>query len=270
MTTSTGVRRVSCGMGFAVESPSRLVLKVAPAGSAGAIVQEQLSVLLDGVAQPVEERATPYAGREHVVTVGAGVLSVSYVAKVGSATPAPPPDDLLETLRPSRYCPSDRLAGWARGEFGDSTGAGACASDVVAWVRARTVYTVGSSRGTDDAVETLLSGQGVCRDFAHLTVATCRALELPARLASAYAPGLFPMDFHAVAEVFEGGRWQVFDATGLSARRHLVRIATGRDAADTAFAEVLGGTAELTWVEVTATVDGELEADDGMDSFELA
>jgi transglutaminase-like putative cysteine protease len=111
-------------------------------------------------------------------------------------------------------------------------------------------------------VQTLLSRQGVCRDYAHLVVALLRALDVPARLAAVYAPGLAPMDFHAVAEALVDGCWRVADATLLAPRAGLVRIAAGRDAADTAFLSTYGGAAQLVSVDVTATVSGPLPADD--------
>jgi transglutaminase-like putative cysteine protease len=130
-------------------------------------------------------------------------------------------------------------------------------------------YASGASDHLDSAVDTLLVGAGVCRDYAHLTIALCRALGIPARLASVYAPGLFPMDFHAVAEVLVAGNWLAIDSTRLAPRPELVRIATGRDAADTAFATVLSGRAELTEVEVFASSDGDLAADDHVSPFML-
>ena len=110
----------------------------------------------------------------------------------------------------------------------------------------------------------------MCRDFAHLTVALCRAVGVPARFVSVYAPGVSPMDFHAVAEVATEGRWEVVDATQLAPRPTLVRIATGRDAADTAFATTTDGSAELISYGVTAFTDGDLPADDHTRRVELA
>ncbi|MBO0985872.1 transglutaminase family protein, partial [Rathayibacter sp. SD072] len=111
------------------------------------------------------------------------------------------------------------------------------------------------------AERTLLARRGVCRDFAHLVVALLRALDVPARLVSVYAPGLSPMDFHAVAEAWIEGEWRVVDATTLAPRQSLVRIATGRDAADTAFLSVYDGIATLGEFTVGAVVD-ELPDDD--------
>ena len=169
----------------------------------------------------------------------------------------------LEGLRPSRYCPSDALLGFASGELGEAEPDGQRAMAVMGWVARRTAYIPGSSGPLDTAVETLLGGQGVCRDFAHLAVGLARAVGIPARLVSAYAPGLSPMDFHAVVEAHVDGAWHVFDPTSLAPRPSLVRIATGRDAADTAFADVLSGIATLTAIEVGAVVDGLLPTDDG-------
>ncbi len=98
-------------------------------------------------------------------------------------------------------------------------------------------------------------------DYAHLVVALLRALDVPARLVAVYAPGLDPMDFHAVAEAYIDGAWHVVDATALAPRSTLLRIATGRDAADTAFLTTIGGLVALRMLNVTATVD-DLPLDD--------
>ena len=119
---------------------------------------------------------------------------------------------------------------------------------------------------TDGAVDTLLARQGVCRDYAHLVIALLRGLDVPARMAAAYAPGLAPMDFHAVAEAAVDGHWRVVDATLLAPRATLVRIASGRDAADTAFLSAYGGAADLLETSVTATVDGDLPGDERQDT----
>jgi transglutaminase-like putative cysteine protease len=119
----------------------------------------------------------------------------------------------------------------------------------------------GSSDPIDGAADTLLAGEGVCRDFAHLAVALLRAVNVPARMVSVYAPGLSPMDFHAVAEAFVEGQWRVVDGTLLAPRQSLVRIATGRDAADTAFLDNHKGAIVLNTMLVTAIVDGDLPRD---------
>jgi transglutaminase-like putative cysteine protease len=122
----------------------------------------------------------------------------------------------------------------------------------------------------DSAEDTLLTGMGTCRDFAHLGVALSRATGIPARFAAVYAPGLFPMDFHAVFETLQEGRWRVHDATGLAPRSSLVRIATGRDAADTAFSAVNSGVMDMESLVVSATVGGQLPRDSQSQIVELA
>src|SRR5207342_412043 len=115
----------------------------------------------------------------------------------------------IEGIRPSRFCPSDALAGFAVTEFGDAVHEppGHVASRVAAWVFERLAYVSGASDALDTAIDTLVAGSGVCRDYAHLTIALCRALGVPARLAAVYAPGISPMDFHAVAEVLTPAGW---------------------------------------------------------------
>ena len=122
-------------------------------------------------------------------------------------------------------------------------------------------YVPGSSDPIDGAADTLLAGAGVCRDYAHLVIAMLRALYVPARLVAVYAPGCDPMDFHAVAEAFVEGEWRVVDATCLAPRQSMVRIATGRDAADTAFLDNHHGAITLNAMTITAIVDGELPID---------
>ena len=175
---------------------------------------------------------------------------------------APAPYDRALHLRPSRYAESDRLAGLAAAEFSDVTEPADVVRAVRRWVSGRLSYVSGSSRGTDGSVDTVLAGAGVCRDYAHLVVALLRARDVPARVASVYAPGLSPMDFHLVVEALVDGTWQVVDATGLAPRRSFVRIATGRDAADTAFLSSYGGVVQLDGLVVSAVVDGDLPSED--------
>ena len=230
----------------------------------GVALNERLTITLDGEPMTASEVIIPGEGRSHVLSVRPGVLTVDYQATIGgrSATPAVTPADYLTYARPSRYAESDRLGAVARAEFaGLSTGPDLLAA-VSSWVGTKLSYVPGSSGPTDGAVQTLLRRQGVCRDYAHLVVALLRALDVPARVAAVYAPGLQPMDFHAVAEALVDGCWRVVDATLLAPRASLGRIATGRDAADTAFLSIYGGAATLVRTEVMAVLDGNLPDDD--------
>ena len=123
------------------------------------------------------------------------------------------------------------------------------------------MYLPGASQPTDGAIATLLARRGVCRDYAHLVIALLRGRDVPARLVSVYAPGLSPMDFHAVAEAYVDDAWHVVDATRLAPRQSLLRIATGQDASETAFLTNSGGGLDLLEIQVMATVD-ELPTDD--------
>ena len=255
-------RTVSAAMDLDVTSASDLVLAVSVARLPGLTVEERLRVELDGDPLAVEELTEATGTRLHLVHAPTGTVTVRYDATVeGRATPVPVTDlDRIASLRPSRYCESDQLLPTAHAEFAGLQGK-ALLDAVSSWVGAHLVYVPGSSKPTDGATETLLARQGVCRDYAHLVVALLRALDVPARLVAVYAPGLQPMDFHAVAEAHVEGEWHVVDATALAPRSSLLRIATGRDAADTAFLTTIGGAVALTSLLVTAVVD-ELPADD--------
>ena len=204
-----------------------------------------------------------HGNRIHKLHVPPGALRVSYAATiVGRTAPAPVTEyDLSMYLRPSRYAEADKFYGFAATEFGNYLDSATLLEKVSLWVGSRLNYVPGSSDPIDGAVDTLLAGAGVCRDFAHLVVALLRAVNVPARVVSVYAPGLDPMDFHAVAEAYVDGQWRVVDGTLLAPRQSLVRIATGRDAADIAFLANHKGAITLKRLEVTAIAEGDLPKD---------
>lgn len=253
-------RTVSSHLEVSAISPCTLVLEIAVAACYQ--VTETLSVVASGQALTPRELLSDHGARWHVVDVAAGPVTVHYEAEIeDKVAPIEVAEiDLHAYVRPSRYCESDSLAPTARAQFGGLAGMELLAA-VSSWVGTQLSYVPGSSLPTDGAVRTMLARQGVCRDYAHLVVALLRALDVPARLVSVYAPGLQPMDFHAVAEAFVDDAWYVVDATTLAPRSTLVRIATGRDAADTAFLSIHNGQATLDSVTVTAVVDA-LPADD--------
>jgi transglutaminase-like putative cysteine protease len=259
---TAAARRVASEVVFRVEQPVTVVLQVAPARVA-AVEQERFSITMDGSGVGPPTEITSGMGRAHVVRVQAeGRLVLTYDAVVTpedlpAARQAELDPEVLVALRQSRYCQSDLLFGFTRAELHGATG-----TDVAAWVHQRLHYDIWSTHPFGTALETLTTGAGVCRDFAHLTIALCRAAGIPARLVSVYAPGLSPMDFHAVVEVHEEGRWHIVDPTRMAPRQSLVRIATGRDASDTAFVDTIAGTAIFEQVVVTATIDGRLPFDD--------
>ena len=257
-------RTVAATLEVTVESAARLAVQVAVAEPAALSAQENIHITLDGRPAAWSEVEAPHGGRVWVIDAPAGRLRIDYGAVVTGQVPvlAGGVADQLLYLRPSRYCEADRLVGFASRLFRDITPSGELLAAVSSWVGTQLVYLSGSSGPTDGAVDTLLAARGVCRDFAHLAVALLRAMEIPARLVAVYAPGLQPMDFHAVAEAYLDGGWYVVDSTLLAPRASLVRLATGRDAADTAFLSSVGGAVTLDELSVTATVDGDLPTDD--------
>ncbi|MDB5500307.1 MAG: transglutaminase family protein [Tardiphaga sp.] len=166
------------------------------------------------------------------------------------------PLDILPYLLPSRFVSSDRLAPYALAEFGALPRGHQRVNAICGWINEHLVYQPGASNEQTTADETLMKRAGVCRDFAHLGIAFCRALGIPARFVSCYAYGLVPSDFHAVFEAYLGGRWWLFDATRQAQLDGLVRIGIGRDAAEIAFSTPFGNFA-ATGMEVRiARADG--------------
>jgi transglutaminase-like putative cysteine protease len=154
------------------------------------------------------------------------------------------PHEVLPYLYPSRYCESDKLNALAMREFGALPRGYPRVIAIQRWVQARLAFTSGSSNPSTSAVDSVTSSAGVCRDFAHLMIALCRALNIPARFATGIDygadPALGPTDFHAYVEVFLSNRWYLFDASGVAIPMGFVRFGTGRDAADVSFATIFG------------------------------
>lgn len=256
-------REVAAELEVEITAPTTLEFQIAVAPHPNTEVSESLSFVMHGNPLQPLEISGAHGNRIHKLDVPVGKLKVDYAATiVGQTDPAPVTEhDLSVYLRPSRYAESDKFFGFAATEFGSYTDSATLLEKVSLWVGNRLSYVPGSSDPIDGAVDSLLSGAGVCRDFAHLVVALLRAVNVPARVVSVYAPGLCPMDFHAVAEAFVEGHWRVVDGTLLAPRQSLVRIATGRDAADIAFLDNHNGAITLDKLLVTAVVDGDLPRD---------
>lgn len=262
------IRNVSARLELDIQGHTNMVLGIAAAQSNN-FASERLAISLSGTEIVPQELVDRHGSRLHEFQSDVGRMVIEYSAEItGQAPPAAvDPLDLIVYLRPSRYCESDSLLPTARSEFAGLSGVDLL-SAVGSWVGQRLSYVAGSSRVTDGAVGTLLARQGVCRDYAHLVIALLRAVDVPARMAAVYAPGLSPMDFHAVAEAWVDGTWQVVDATGLAPRQSLVRISTGRDAADTAFLTNHWADLVLLDLQVLAVVDI-LPTDDPRELVEL-
>lgn len=149
--------------------------------------------------------------------------------------------DVSPYLFPSRYAPSDRMRSLAWDLFGHIEGSFRQALAIEEWLFEHVRYEPGASDEQSGALETFLTRSGVCRDFAHLGIAFCRALTIPARYVTVYAFQLEPQDFHAAFEVFVNGHWYLIDGTRIAPLNGMVRIAFGRDACDASVATLFGG-----------------------------
>ncbi|MGB3625633.1 MAG: transglutaminase family protein [Henriciella sp.] len=168
------------------------------------------------------------------------------------------PADVIEFLFPSRYCESDKLDTFAMRTFGGTRGGDQVAM-MSGWIYDHFEYKHGTSTCDTTAADTFMTREGVCRDYAHVLISFCRAVGVPARMVSVYAPNLQPPDFHAVVEVWLEGAWHLVDPTRLAQEDGLVRIVSGRDATDISFMTIFGS-AELIEQSVQVTFAETVEA----------
>ena len=176
------------------------------------------------------------------------------------------PGQVVPYLYPSRYCQSDRLLAFAGQQFGSMPMGYSRAQAICDWVQGNVRFQGNTSNSNTSALDTLVDRVGVCRDFAHLMIALCRAANLPARMVSGMDygadPVLGPPDFHAYVEVYfadayGAGRWYIFDPSGTAIPMGFVRFCTGRDAADIAFATIFGSVnAAQPVINIQAVPDG--------------
>jgi transglutaminase-like putative cysteine protease len=164
---------------------------------------------------------------------------VSDIVTLSALPPHRLPGDTVQYLLPSRYCPSHQFTDFVEASFGTLKG-GARIGAIRDWVAEHVSYVPGASTVETTAVDTFHSGEGVCRDYAHLLITLARAGEVPARIASVYAPGVNPPDFHAVAEVFLDGAWHLVDPTGMASENDIAKIGIGRDCGDVSFLTAFG------------------------------
>ncbi len=255
---------VGSELGYDVRQPTVFLLKISAASTPHQkLVSEELRF------NPELEFESYQVGMEgnrlHRVVVQSCQLQISYRATVdltpevelptdvSESVGAQIPADVLPYLNPSRYCESDLLARFAFEEFGQLPLGYRRVQAICDWVHRHLDYTPGATNATTTAADVLLLRTGVCRDYAHLAISLCRGVGIPARYVSGYAVDLQPPDFHGFMEAFLDGRWFLFDPTKLAPLTGLVRIGTGRDAADAAFA-TLTGNAILTQKGVWANI----------------
>jgi transglutaminase-like putative cysteine protease len=149
------------------------------------------------------------------------------------------PGETVQYLMGSRYCPADAFQPFVDATFAGLEG-GMMVAAIRDWVKANLRYVPGASNAATTAADTFIRREGVCRDYAHLVITLARAAAIPARIASVYALGVKPQDFHAVAEVFVSGEWHLVDATGMAEKGAMAKIGIGRDAADVSFLTTFG------------------------------
>ncbi len=236
---------------YTVNAPTTFLFQVA------VVANEHQSILEESLETdpPLEiERCPvgPSGNRLMRTVVQPGPLELRYRALVELSQQVGDPGELSETpyaelpaevlpyLNPSRYCESDRLLKFAWDEFGQLEPGHGRVAAIVDWVHDHLDYLPGSTGPSTTACDVLVQCAGVCRDYAHLSIALCRALGIPARYVAGYAVDLQPPDFHGFCEVWLGDAWYLFDATRLAPVSGFVRIGTGRDAADASFATIIG------------------------------
>jgi len=253
---------LACDLEYEAQFPSTLILNVhAQHNATQTILEEQLSI------EPRirTEALTPAGTQNRFIRIQTGkkkLLRIRYRATVDcnydllakeklQTTPIAQLDsDAIQFLFPSRYCQSDRLSRLAWDLFGEINHPYERVLAVVDWIHDNVEYVRGATNSQTSAFDTVTQRTGVCRDFAHLGIALCRALNIPARYFSGYAYQLEPPDMHACFECYIDQRWLVFDATRLAHLNALVRVGSGRDAADAAVASIFGA-AQCTSMKVS-------------------
>jgi len=253
---------ISSKVSYEVSSPTTFFLNVLAAKTSSQIIlQESFSITpeipyLEFVIQNSDARFIKLEvekGVSFTVLYKAEVeVNYSTVAKkslIGSIPFIELPHEVLPYISPSRYCESDKLIAFATEKFGDLEDNYSKVVAINDWIFTTIKYKSGVSSGNTSAMDTLVSKEGVCKDFAHLAIALSRSLDIPARYFTGYASHLSPPDFHACFEAYLGGHWIFFDSTKLSHSAGLVKIATARDASEIPVASYYGN-AVCTFMDV--------------------
>ena len=243
---------ISAELKYIINSPGTLILNIHALRGQKQIVLEE-ALVIEPYVKVEELTAGPYENRLIRLDLSnEEKISISYKAivdnsfreidctriteaLVGSLDPS-----VFPYLYPSRYCQSDKLYRFANNKFGHIKNPFLKVLTLTNWIHSHVQYLSGSTNSQTSAYDTVTELAGVCRDFAHLAIALCRALTIPARYFTGYAHKLVPQDFHACFEAYLGNEWILFDATKLVPLNGLVKIATGRDAADSAVANLFG------------------------------
>ena len=249
--TRSARMRIDCDLAYQVDGPTEFVFLIhATPGPNQVLIDEDLHI------EPATDFRTysdERSGNRFLrLQAQAGPLNLRYRATVDRLIEAQDknaqevavhdiPDNVLRFLMPTRYCESDHLGHATQKLFGNLPRGFSRVQAITDWVHNNVEYKLGSSNATTTARDVFVQRAGVCRDFAHLSITLCRALNIPARIVCGYCPFPEPPpDFHAIFEAYLGGRWVRFDATGMAPVESVVRVAAGRDAKDVAFATIYG------------------------------
>ncbi len=246
---------VGCEFEFEAAQPIAAIMQVAPSPQPGIrIEREQWDTGSDhhGYLDLYENRCERF-------TIEAGSSRIAYEAELllsdpadviepdASGTPAASlPDETVSYIMPSRFCLPDELGNVAWQRFGHLPPGWQRVQAIVDFVHGHLEFVPGASNPWTTAADAYRAGQGVCRDFAHLAITFCRALNIPARYVFGYIPDVGvpipvePMDFAAWFEVYLDGRWYTFDARNNTPRIGRVVVGRGRDAIDVALITSFG------------------------------
>jgi transglutaminase-like putative cysteine protease len=247
--------RVGCKLGYRTKAETPFVFNVEAQGYGTQLIESEQLTITPTLAE--ERWVMPESGNRYLrVVAPAGELILTYEATISFTPVLDDPASVIELspstlplhvfphLYPSRYCQSDKLERFAQSTFGALEPGYTRVNGICNWIYNYVFYEGGVSDALTSAFDTVTQRAGVCRDFAHLAIALCRTLGIPARYVSAYAYRLEPPDFHAVFEAFllgpNGSAWYLFDPTRMSDPAGLIRIGIGRDAADVAFCTPFG------------------------------
>lgn len=249
------VLNVGCEFGLETTQPVEAVVQVAPCP------QPEVRVRREGwdTAADHYRYIDAYGNRCERFTIEPGSTRIAYEAElfltspadlIEPGTPETPvgslPHEVLSFVMPSRFCLPDELGheGWQR--FGDLAPGWGRVQAIVDFVHGHLEFVPGASNPWTSAADAYRAGQGVCRDYAHLAITFCRALNIPARYVFGYIPEIgigapdAPMDFAAWFEAYLDGHWHTFDARNNTPRVGRVVVGRGRDAVDVALITSFG------------------------------
>lgn len=242
---------LGCLLAYEILQPSTLIFNIRPYNNNYQKIHEETLEITPKIEIETNSNIDK-ENRYFRVNANPGKLEINYRAIVETSpllkessaiievSPSELPLEILPYVLPSRYCQSDQLIQLADSEFGNLLPGYSRVQAICNWIYEKVTYISGSTDSQTSAYDTAIERAGVCRDFAHLGIAFCRAMNIPTRFVGGYAYGLNPPDFHAYFEAYLNNEWYLFDATRLAPLTGTIRIGTGRDATDVSFGTIFG------------------------------